>query len=258
MADVTVKDKDGITSLHWAAIEGYTEVAVLLIEQGADVNAKNRYGATPLRWAAGEGHTDVVKLLLEQGADVNINVGNKKQPLLFWAIEKGHDDIVGILSTAQQNQKPEESGKQDDIEINREIESKNDQASVNLNKKHYYAGINKSLFYGFLTSAVVGIGSEYGIQHTFGSNNIYGIAAISFVSHLFGLGTQHYMRSSYNDYGKYAIIQPLFTTACTLVANHYVKDNIQAVVIGNLVTSLMQCAYFQYEMSKYDMNENTL
>ena len=48
------KNDDGWTPLHKAAWEGHTEVAELLIAEGADVNAKRWDGATPLDWADGE------------------------------------------------------------------------------------------------------------------------------------------------------------------------------------------------------------
>jgi ankyrin repeat protein len=50
----------------------------LLLEHGADPNIKNKDGITPLHWAVFKSgvHVEVVKLLLEHGADPNIQ--NKK------------------------------------------------------------------------------------------------------------------------------------------------------------------------------------
>ncbi|RMZ84875.1 hypothetical protein DV738_g258, partial [Chaetothyriales sp. CBS 135597] len=63
-------DHEGITPLHWAAINNQYAVCKFLIDQGADVNAKGgESGATPAMWAAQRCHYYVVHLLLQHGAD---------------------------------------------------------------------------------------------------------------------------------------------------------------------------------------------
>src|SRR5436190_1099186 len=47
-ADVTAREVDGTTALHWAARSGDRQIADLLIRGGAQVDAVNRYGMTPL------------------------------------------------------------------------------------------------------------------------------------------------------------------------------------------------------------------
>ena len=69
-ADVTAKDNNGWTVLHWAASCGHLEVVKWLIEHGADVTAKDKDGWTVLHSAAFGGHLEVVKWLVEHGADV--------------------------------------------------------------------------------------------------------------------------------------------------------------------------------------------
>lgn len=68
-----VKEKSNYTALMGAARKGHTDVAKLLIENGADVNAANEYRTTPLMYAVGDldDYPDMVRLLLESGADVN-------------------------------------------------------------------------------------------------------------------------------------------------------------------------------------------
>jgi ankyrin repeat protein len=51
---INAKDEDGKTPLHWAAYYDQTDIAKLLIAEGADVKAKDRENFTPLQWAAGE------------------------------------------------------------------------------------------------------------------------------------------------------------------------------------------------------------
>ena len=69
--DKSARDNEGKTPLHWASYNGNTEIARLLIEQGADVNAADEYGITPLMSACDGGYVETARLLIEQGADVN-------------------------------------------------------------------------------------------------------------------------------------------------------------------------------------------
>ncbi|KAI4723800.1 Palmitoyltransferase akr1, ankyrin repeat-containing protein akr1 [Aureobasidium sp. EXF-10728] len=69
-ASATSADPQGITALHWAAINGHYALCHYLIEAGANVNAKGGDAeATPVLWASKRCHLDVVNLLLQQGAD---------------------------------------------------------------------------------------------------------------------------------------------------------------------------------------------
>ena len=61
----------GWTVLMFVAREGHTEVARILLENGADPNAKGRDGTSALTIAAEQGHVDIIKLLLTKGAYVN-------------------------------------------------------------------------------------------------------------------------------------------------------------------------------------------
>ncbi|KAK5138216.1 hypothetical protein LTR08_004912 [Meristemomyces frigidus] len=63
-------DAQGITALHWAAINGHHALCHFLIQSGADVNAKGGDAqATPVLWASKRCHLQVVSLLLANGAD---------------------------------------------------------------------------------------------------------------------------------------------------------------------------------------------
>jgi ankyrin repeat protein len=83
--------------LHFAAEEGRTDVAKLLLARKADVNAGNNINATPLHLAALNGHNDVAKLLLACGADVNSQESKFGQTPLHFAAERGHTDVVEML-----------------------------------------------------------------------------------------------------------------------------------------------------------------
>ena len=81
------------TLLMLAAHKGHTEIAKLLLNNGADVNALDYYNNTALALAAREGHVDTVKLLLDH--DANINVNNRLG--LYYAVESGHTEIAKLL-----------------------------------------------------------------------------------------------------------------------------------------------------------------
>lgn len=68
--DATYSDDEGITPLHWAAINNQYAMCKFLIEHGAEVNHKGGDSvATPLQWAAQRCHYYTVNLLLQHGAD---------------------------------------------------------------------------------------------------------------------------------------------------------------------------------------------
>ena len=70
-ADVNAMDDDGWTPLHYAALDGYKDIADLLIAKGADVNAKAEgglvKGKTPLDLSIRNDETETAKLLREHG-----------------------------------------------------------------------------------------------------------------------------------------------------------------------------------------------
>ncbi|KAI1086213.1 ankyrin [Rostrohypoxylon terebratum] len=68
--DATYTDDEGITPLHWAAINNQFAMCKFLIEKGADINKKGGESvATPLQWAAQRSNYYTVNLLLQHGAD---------------------------------------------------------------------------------------------------------------------------------------------------------------------------------------------
>ncbi|KDN66378.1 hypothetical protein CSUB01_06837, partial [Colletotrichum sublineola] len=68
--DATFTDDEGITPLHWAAINNQYAMCKFLIDNGAEINKKGGESvATPLQWAAQRCHYYTVNLLLQHGAD---------------------------------------------------------------------------------------------------------------------------------------------------------------------------------------------
>ena len=66
-------------ALHWAAENGLTEIAALLIEQGADVNESDHFGNTALHLALS--YPEMAQMLLESGAEVNAKNAMGQTPL---------------------------------------------------------------------------------------------------------------------------------------------------------------------------------
>ena len=97
-ADVNAAHGDGMTGLHWAAFNGDTEVARLLMAAGADLESRTRLGAhRPLHVAAKEGHGTVVALLLEAGTDASALTGTGAAPLHFAAASGDERSVSALL-----------------------------------------------------------------------------------------------------------------------------------------------------------------
>ena len=97
-ADVNVPRGDGMTGLHWAALNGNAEIAGLLVGAGADLEAATRLGAhTPLHVAAKEGHGELVEILAGAGAEVGAVTETGATPLHFAAASGNVRAITALL-----------------------------------------------------------------------------------------------------------------------------------------------------------------
>ncbi len=94
--DVTTREGDGATALHWAAYADDLETADLLIRAGASVDATNDLGVTPLWVACTNGSAGMVARLLEAGANPNIAPATGGTPLMR-AVRTGNADAVESL-----------------------------------------------------------------------------------------------------------------------------------------------------------------
>ena len=97
-ADVNLPSKNGfnVFPLHSAAAGNYTDIARMLVENGADVNVKQQMGVTPLHSAAQNGNLELIILLLEKNAVVDVRMEGGKLPADL-AREKGFTEIADIL-----------------------------------------------------------------------------------------------------------------------------------------------------------------
>lgn len=86
-----ISSQGGLTALLFAARQGFTDVAMALLDAGADVNQPNAGDkTTPLLMSIINGHFDLAMKLIERGANVNAAAFNGVAPLyavlnLQWA-----------------------------------------------------------------------------------------------------------------------------------------------------------------------------
>jgi len=96
-ADVNAAQGDGMTALHWAAMNGDAELAQMLIVAGANIKATTRLGAyTPLYLASQHGQAQVLQALIKAGADTKTGTNNGTTPLMA-AAASGRLDAVRVL-----------------------------------------------------------------------------------------------------------------------------------------------------------------
>src|SRR5689334_9616592 len=96
-ADVNAAQGDGMTALHWAAMNGDADLAQMLIVAGANVRATTRLGTyTPLYLASQQGHAGVIQALIKAGADIKAGTPNGTTPLMV-AAASGEVDAVRVL-----------------------------------------------------------------------------------------------------------------------------------------------------------------
>ncbi len=94
------RDNTGATALHWACLEGWTNVVQALLEEGLDPDIREtETGYTPLHMAAWKGHNLSVRLLLKHGARVDIRDNVYGNTPLFWANAYGQYSTVALLVT---------------------------------------------------------------------------------------------------------------------------------------------------------------
>ena len=143
-----VHTQGGMTPLLFAARQGYTDVAVALLDAGVDVNQKkggDRVSA--LLTATVNGHFDLGGLLLDRGADPNLAAENGVAPLyaainLMWAPRAGYPQ-----PRAQLNQRLSY------LDYMKKLLDKGADPNARVNKKVWYSN------YNFDQSGVEEIGS---------------------------------------------------------------------------------------------------
>jgi ankyrin repeat protein len=99
-ADVNAAQGDGMTALHWAALNGDADLAQMLVYAGANVKAVTRLGHyTPLFLAAREGKPNAIPALIKAGADPKQTTATGTTPLMV-AAQSGNVATVRALLDA--------------------------------------------------------------------------------------------------------------------------------------------------------------
>jgi ankyrin repeat protein len=110
-ADLNAAQNDGMTALHWAALNGDLAMTQVLLHAGANVNASTRIGGyTPLHVAAKNGHATIVEALLASGAHAGTADTYGTTPLML-AAASGSAEAVTTLVRAGADVNARESGK---------------------------------------------------------------------------------------------------------------------------------------------------
>lgn len=94
--DVSRREADGTTALHWAVRSDDLDTMRLLIAAGAPVNAANRYGLSPMTLAAVNASRAAIAELVKAGADVNTTTPGG-ETVLMTASRTGDPEVVRLL-----------------------------------------------------------------------------------------------------------------------------------------------------------------
>jgi hypothetical protein len=92
-------DANGMSALHWAALEGQVECVQLLINAGASIENLNSGLNTPLMLAASRGQDNVVLNLIAHEADIHVR-NLKDRDALFMAVLYA-EQSVGLYNIIQ-------------------------------------------------------------------------------------------------------------------------------------------------------------
>jgi len=110
--DVNAAQGDGMTALHWAAMNGDGDLSQMLLYAGANVKATTRLGGyNPLYMAAKSGHAAVVDILLNAGSDPNGTALDGLTPLMMAASAGSAETVESLVKRgANVNAKESENG----------------------------------------------------------------------------------------------------------------------------------------------------
>jgi ankyrin repeat protein len=87
-------DAQGMTALHWAAVQDHPPVVELLLARGADAAVRDSRGTTALMLAAERGHLEVARLLVsraeadECGEALRLAAGSGRSEMTVWLLDE--------------------------------------------------------------------------------------------------------------------------------------------------------------------------
>lgn len=100
----TRADREGRTTLHYAAADGLTQMAALLLRHGADPSAKDLHSITPLHFAVKAYAPAIAHLLIIAGAPVDSPDHEGNTPLHYAVAESfGRGEMIRLLRSRGAN-----------------------------------------------------------------------------------------------------------------------------------------------------------
>jgi len=100
-AEKEVVEKELSKEITECARDGDVDGVRSLIDQGTDVNAQDKKGMTALLYAAREGHTEVAELLISEGADLTAAEPGAQLTALHFCALRGHRGIAEARGRAR-------------------------------------------------------------------------------------------------------------------------------------------------------------
>lgn len=96
-ADVTRKDKDGVTPLlYYLEHNCNTDVVKMLMKAGADINVRTKDGSSVLHYVCNRGNSELARLLIKKGADYRI-VNDKGISPADVAVKEGLEMVLELM-----------------------------------------------------------------------------------------------------------------------------------------------------------------
>jgi len=104
-ADVSIRDKSGLSALHLTMMNNKLNIAQVLLDYCAKkgtslINSKNDQGMTPLHLATLGGTSDLVRLCIQHGAQLDVADECFRNTPLHFACCCNHVDVARILLEA--------------------------------------------------------------------------------------------------------------------------------------------------------------
>ncbi len=97
-ADVSAKQVDAMTALHWAVFHQHPSTVKKLIAAKCDVDAATHYSVTPLSLACSLGDASIVKSLLDAGAKADATTPGGETMLMIAARTGNAESIDALIS----------------------------------------------------------------------------------------------------------------------------------------------------------------
>lgn len=93
---LNMKDKTGLTSLHYACIYKFRYGLERILNSGCDVNIQDRIMKTPFMYSCSLGNIDACKLLLQSKCVIQ-KLNNMKNTCLYYAVLSKNTEVVKLV-----------------------------------------------------------------------------------------------------------------------------------------------------------------